>query len=118
MTATRPGGYDPCGSTHRRAEGPCLMATPRLPCPGPLDRRSWLKVGGLALGVLAAGLEPSLTRLFAAERAGRTLSKDFAVILFWANGGPSHLDTFDLKPDAPEEIRGPFRPTRTNVPGL
>src|SRR5439155_8447796 len=40
------------------------------------------------------------------------------VILFWANGGPSHLDTFDLKPDAPAEIRGPFRPIRTNVPGL
>src|SRR5262249_39772148 len=48
----------------------------------------------------------------------QSLSKDFSVILFWANGGPSHLETFDLKPDAPAEIRGPFRPIPTNVPGL
>jgi hypothetical protein len=33
-------------------------------------------------------------------------------------GGPSHLDTFDMKPDAPSEIRGPFRPIKTNVPGM
>src|SRR5262245_62100065 len=89
------------------------------PCRGPLDRRTWLKVGGLSLGALVSGLEPSLARLFAAEGASRrSLSRDFSVILFWANGGPSHLDTFDLKPNAPEEIRGPFRPTRTNVPGM
>ena len=70
-------------------------------CPGPLDRRAWLRVGGLSLGALVSGAGPILTRLFAAERAGHTLSKDFSVILFWANGGPSHLETFDLKPDAP-----------------
>ena len=97
-------------------------ANPFLPCPGPLDRRSWLQVGALSLGALVTGAAPSLARLFAAERqadgGGRSLSKDFSVILFWANGGPSHLDTFDLKPEAPAEIRGPFRPTRTNVPGL
>src|SRR5438876_8358969 len=88
-------------------------------CSGPLDRRSWLKIGGLSLGALVTGIEPSLVRLFAAEGTRRgSLSKDFSVILFWANGGPSHLDTFDLKPDAPAEIRGPFRPIRTNVPGL
>jgi hypothetical protein len=50
---------------------------------------------------LFAGLEPTLTRLLAAE--AKTAAKDFSVILFWANGGPSHLDTFDLKPDAPVE---------------
>lgn len=89
------------------------------PCPGPLDRRRWLKVGGLSLGALVSGMEPNLARLFAAEAARpRSVSKDFSVILFWANGGPSHLDTFDLKPDAPAEIRGPFRPIRTRVPGL
>jgi hypothetical protein len=82
-----------------------------------MHRRDWLKIGGLSLGALVAGLEPNLARLFAAEES-RPLDKDFSVILFWANGGPSHLDTFDLKPDAPAEIRGPFRPTRTNVPGL
>ena len=46
------------------------------------------------------------------------ISRDFSVILFWANGGPSHIDLFDLKPDAPVEYRGPFRPIRTNVPGI
>jgi hypothetical protein len=100
------------------------MTTARssLPCPGPLDRRSWLQIGGLSLGALVTGSGPSLSQLFAAEQAAtpgrRSLSKDFSVILFWANGGPSHLETFDLKPEAPAEIRGPFRPIRTKVPGL
>jgi len=84
------------------------------PCAGPIDRRTWLKVGGLSLGALAASVSPSLAQLLAAEAADR----DFSVILFWANGGPSHLETFDLKPAAPDEIRGPFRPTRTNVRGI
>ena len=99
------------------------MATTCLPlsCPGPIDRRTWLKIGGLSLGALVSGVEPNLARLFAAEEAAaprRPPQTDFSVILFWANGGPSHLDTFDLKPDAPAEIRGPFRPIRTNVPGM
>src|SRR5262245_64038326 len=100
------------------------MATAR-PYPPPaegLDRRSWLRIGGLSLGALVSGLEPSLARLFAAEenaaRRGRALGRDFSVILFWANGGPSHLEAFDLKPGAPAESRGPFRPIPTNVPGL
>jgi hypothetical protein len=87
-----------------------------------VDRRTWLKIGGLSLGALVTGLEPSLARLYAAEEAAargrQALSKDFSVILFWANGGLSHLDSFDLKPQAPAEIRGPFRPIRTNVPGV
>lgn len=87
-------------------------------CFGPLDRRTWLKIGGLNMGALVSGLEPTLASLFAAEAANRGLNRDFSVILFWANGGPSHLDLFDLKPDAPAEIRGPFRPIRTNVPGM
>src|SRR5437764_15406500 len=93
------------------------MTTPRPPCPGPLDRRSWLKIGGLSLGALVSGLAPSLSGLLAAGQR-RSLSKDFSVILFWANGGPSHLDLWDLKPDAPAEIRGPFKPIRTSVPGM
>lgn len=44
--------------------------------------------------------------------------KDTAVIQVWLGGGPSHLDMYDLKPAAPVEIRGPFKPIRTNVPGL
>src|SRR5205814_1799338 len=84
--------------------------------------RTWLKIGGLSLGALVSGLEPNLAGLFAAEggatKRGRALSKDFSVILFWANGGPSHLDLFDLKPEAPAEIRGPFQPIRPNGAGL
>jgi hypothetical protein len=52
-------------------------------------------------------------RAQAANAAGGT-----SVILFWMWGGPSHLETYDLKPDAPSEYRGPFRPIRTTVPGL
>src|SRR6478672_609118 len=95
-------------------------ARPPFHCPGPIDRRQWLTVGGLSLGALVTGANPHLASLFAAESSSstRTLSKDFSVILFWANGGPSHLDLFDLKPEAPAEIRGPFKPIRTNVTGL
>ena len=39
-------------------------------------------------------------------------------IFLWLCGGPSHLDTWDLKPDAPEDIRGPYRPIATRVPGM
>ena len=91
-----------------------MTHTPSLPCTGPLDRRTWLKLGGLSLGALCAGASPSLAEVLANERAAR----DFSVILFWANGGPSHLETFDLKPGAPDQIRGEFRPIRTNVPGI
>ncbi len=93
---------------------------PASRCFGPSDRRTWLKVGGLSLGALATGANPNLARLLAAEHdnSQRTVSKDFSVILFWANGGPSHLDLFNLKPQAPAEYRGEFLPIRTNVPGV
>jgi hypothetical protein len=99
------------------------MASPGLhrPCPGPIDRRRWLTLGGLSLGALVTGRGPNLAWLNALEANTQRPSspnKEFSVILFWANGGPSHLDTFDLKPEAPAEVRGPFRPIRTNVPGL
>ncbi len=87
-------------------------------CPGPMDRRTWLKIGGLSLGALGGGGSPSLARLLAADAQQGKIDKDFSVILFWANGGPSHLDTFDLKPEAPAEFRGPFQPIATNVPGM
>ena len=51
-----------------------------------------------------------------ALRAAEAESKDTAVILLFVHGGPSHLETYDLKPDAPDEIRGPFKPIRTGVP--
>ncbi|QDU27968.1 hypothetical protein ETAA8_30600 [Anatilimnocola aggregata] len=86
-------------------------------CPGPLNRRLWMSLGGLSLGALATGIQPTLGGLLAAE--GHTsVDREFSVILFWANGGPSHLDLFDLKPGAPAEYRGPFQPIQTNVPGI
>lgn len=90
-------------------------------CPGPLDRRTWLKVGAVSFGSLFQGAVPNLARLLAhegSEPSRRKPVSDFSVILFWANGGPSHLDLFDLKPAAPAEYRGPFQPIRTNVPGI
>ena len=81
------------------------------PCPGPASRRDFLRAGALALGGL------TLPELLAA-RAAAPSAPATSVILFWMWGGPSHLETYDLKPDAPAEYRGPFRPIRTAVPGL
>ena len=44
--------------------------------------------------------------------------KDISVILVWQSGGCGHMDTFDMKPDAPKEYRGEFNPISTNVPGI
>jgi uncharacterized protein (DUF1501 family) len=81
-------------------------------CSGPLSRRAFLRAGTLALGGLTL---PGL--LAARESAGRT-GAETSVILFWMWGGPSQLETYDPKPAAPAEYRGPFRSIRTTVPGL
>ncbi|MEX2286872.1 MAG: DUF1501 domain-containing protein [Planctomycetaceae bacterium] len=82
-------------------------------CDG-ISRRSWLKIGGLALGGLAL---PDILR---AESATATPTRGRAkgIIMVLLPGGPSHLDMYDLKPDAPAEIRGEFQPIATNVPGV
>ena len=82
-------------------------------CDG-MSRRSWLRVGGLALGGL------SLPEILRAEAKGGVAPKGAAkgIIMVLLPGGPTHLDSFDLKPDAPPEIRGEFRPIATNVPGI
>ena len=82
-------------------------------CHGPIDRRTFMHIGGLSMGALAGAASPNLQHIMAAAQ-----KNDFSVILLWANGGPSHLETFDMKPDAPEKYRGEFRPIRTNVPGM
>jgi len=88
--------------------------TPARPCPGPLriSRREVLQVGGI--GLLGLTL-PRLLR--ARSQAGHRATAD-ACILVFLNGGPSHLDMWDMKPAAPVEIRGPFRPVSTTVPGV
>jgi hypothetical protein len=77
-----------------------------------LSRRSCLRIGALALGGLAL---PDLLRGEAA-RGVRNPAKGIIMVLL--PGGPSHLDTFDLKPEAPAEVRGEFRPIATKVPGI
>ena len=80
-------------------------------CDG-LSRRSFLRLGGLGLGGLTL---PQLLRAEAAQGAGKSRK---ALILVYLPGGPPHQDMFDLKMDAPSEIRGEFSPIRTNVPGI
>jgi hypothetical protein len=73
-----------------------------------------LRIGALGLGGLTL---PGLFRLEQATAAPRS-AKAKSVILLFLSGGPSQLDMFDLKPQAPEEIRGTFKPIATNVPGI
>src|SRR4051812_40200595 len=77
-------------------------------CDG-MTRRAWLRIGALGLGGLAL---PEILR------AQPTPGGIKGVIMVLLPGGPTHLDTLDLKPDAPAEIRGEFRPIATNVPGI
>src|ERR1700693_5050831 len=79
-------------------------------CDG-LNRRSFLRLGALAMGGLTL---PNLLR--AEQQAGRSSSR--SVILVYLSGGLSHHDSFDLKPDAPAEIAGEFRPIATRVAGI
>lgn len=81
-------------------------------CRGPIRRREFLRLGTLALGGLG------LADFLKARASAGGASPDASVILFWMWGGPSQLETYDLKPDAPSEYRGPFRPIATAVPGL
>jgi uncharacterized protein (DUF1501 family) len=81
-------------------------------CSGPLSRREFLQAGSFVLGGL--GLEAVLAGRAAAGEAKR----DTSVILLYLHGGPSQLETYDLKPDAPSDYRSIFRPIRTNVPGI
>lgn len=53
-----------------------------------------------------------------ASAANRSAAKDTSVILLWLDGGPGHMDLYDMKPEAPAEYRGIWRPIRTNVPGM
>src|SRR5688500_15923188 len=100
---------------------------PSRECPQGVSRRDVLRVGALGLGGLAL---PELLRLQAAAAestagqassatrpsgpAGRGAGK--SVILVWLRGGASHIDSWDMKPAAPPEVRGEFRPIKTNVP--
>ncbi len=79
-------------------------------CDG-VNRRQFLTIGGLAMGGI------SLSQLLQAEAAAGT-KRQKSVIMIFLSGGPPHQDMFDLKMDAPVEIRGEFQPTSTKVPGI
>ena len=80
-------------------------------CDG-VSRRSFLKIGGLAMGGI------SLPQLLRAEAQAGQSNPHKAIIMLLLPGGPPHLDMYDLKPDAPVEIRGEFKPIQTSVPGI
>src|SRR5262245_53403921 len=82
-------------------------------CEG-LTRRSFVQAGLLGLGGLGLSEYFGLRRAQAATGSGRNTS----VILFWLSGGPGHMETWDPKPEAPDQYRGPFGAIRTRVPGV
>lgn len=90
--------FDLIGNEHRLCDG--------------ISRREMLKIGTLGLGGL------TLTDVLRAEAAAGVGRSHKAVIMIYMCGAPSHQDMYDLKMDAPMEIRGEFRPVATNVPGI
>jgi hypothetical protein len=95
----------------------------RIRVAGGISRREILRIGGLGFtGLLWSDLLAGAAAASQPSRSRRPTSGSFgkakACILIFNYGGPSHLDTWDLKPDAPQEIRGEFRPIATSVPGL
>ena len=92
----------------RSCPGPVSGATGR---PG-LERREFLRAG------LTGFASVSLAGLYKLRALAAGRSADTAVILVWLRGGASHLETFDPKPSAPSEYRGPYGPIETNVSGI
>src|SRR5207237_1101865 len=82
-------------------------------CDG-ITRRDWLRLGGL--GAFGLSLSQVLAARAAPQRPGIARAK--ACILLWMTGGPPQHETWDPKPNAPAEIRGPFKSIATNVPGI
>lgn len=89
------------GSTNRYCDG--------------MNRRSFVQLG--MAGMASVGL-PNLLRAKEVSTAGGLPGKKTSIILLWLDGGPSHLDLYDMKPEAPEECRGIWNPIRTNVEGI
>jgi len=78
----------------------------------PIDRREFMRIGALGVGGLG------LSQLLAARAAAGATNSDTSLILLYMFGGPSQLETYDLKPEAPSEYRSVFQPIATNVPGI
>ena len=80
-----------------------------------LSRRHVLKVGGI--GALGLNM-PTLLRAADAKRTEKLIAKAKSVIFLFQWGGPSHIDMFDMKPDAPTGIAGPYKPMKSNADGI
>jgi hypothetical protein len=83
--------------------------------PGALDRRDFLRIGGLSIGGIGGLGLGDVLRL---KAEGTSTSSVRSVIMVCLPGGPSHLETYDMKPEAPSDYRGEFRPIPTNVAGF
>ena len=77
-----------------------------------LNRRGFLQAGAMGIGGL------SLANLLRHEAKAATANRERSVIILWMRGGPSHIDMWDPKPDAPVEYRGEFGTMSTSVPGI
>ncbi len=91
-----------------------LMGARQRFCDG-LDRRNFLKIGAFGAGL---ALSDMLRLQAQANVGGAPTRSNKSAIMIYLPGGPSHMDMYDLKPDAPSEYRGEFRPIATNVPGI
>ncbi len=86
---------------------------PMRRCRGTVSRRDVLRVGGLGFtGLTLANV------LGQRANAGTSAARNKSVIMIWLRGGPSHIDSFDMKLDAPVEVRGEVQPIPTNGPGI
>ncbi len=93
-----------------------ILGSSHKSCDG-VSRRSFLQVGALAAGGLTLADALRFDSQVNAAQPGISTRKK-SVIQIWLAGGPSHIDMYDLKPDAPAEFRGEFRPIATNVKGI
>lgn len=83
-------------------------------CPGPVSRRDFLRLGTLGL----SGLSLADVLRLQAQAKSPTVDDDTSVIYIWLPGGPPHMETFDMKPNAPPDYRGIFNPINSTVPGI
>ncbi|MDA0831734.1 MAG: DUF1501 domain-containing protein [Planctomycetota bacterium] len=91
-----------------------ILGAPLRYCDG-ISRRSFLKIGGLSMGAVGG---MNLSTLLRAEDASGVTNGHKSVINIFLGGGPPHQDMWEIKTEAPSEIRGPFVPIATNVPGV
>src|SRR5262249_12582046 len=97
--------------TFRGAQPMLTLWGKRQPFCAAISRRNFLRIAASGPGLTL----PELLRLRALAGTG---SSSKAAIMIYLPGGPPHLDMYDLKPDAPKEFRGEFKPIATNVPGV